>query len=81
MRVESLTGSSHTRLPCSHVQDVEKLAAKKGVVLQTIKEVLQVCSSDGLCWLSSCPAARGGLLTRCVHIECTAHPTGTEPGG
>jgi hypothetical protein len=25
-----------------HVQDVEKLASKKGVVLQTIKEVLQV---------------------------------------
>jgi DNA-binding transcriptional regulator YhcF (GntR family) len=30
------------------LQDVEKLASKKGVVLQTIKEVLQSLVDDGM---------------------------------
>lgn len=47
-----------------HPQDVEKLASKKGVVLQTIKEVLQASAGAGLC--RGAAAGGGGLARTCA---------------
>lgn len=54
------------------MQDVEKLASKKGVVLQTIKEVLQVRASQPNHCLQHIQslAPRAAVHVRCMMQTC-----------
>jgi hypothetical protein len=73
-----------THLACGCLQDVEKLGSKRGVVLQSVKEVLQVCGcccgwgrgsrhmgACAGCWCSSPPA--------CAWLSASLPPSAFQP--